>query len=608
MKKKKKLMKYLSLAMGVALIAGSFAITKLKDNEKDIEMISYTEYTKLLEQGEVDTVFYSETEDYMTVALFSDATKNMTEKERHEYEHDDNAYLRKVLYPENEDFKVELLEQGVIVKEFGTGVANWFERWGSLAAYIAIIAVMLYVVAKNNPANEKGFAAAIAPTEIDTTFDDVIGHDEIKEDLQLLVKQLREGASVKDLSHGVLFEGGAGTGKTMLAKAIAHEAGVNFISVNSSNLVEMYVGLGARRVRQAFKKAREAAPCILFFDEIDAVGAERGNQRNHRENDQTINALLTELDGFQSKENILVIAATNRADNLDKALLRSGRFDRKVKIEAPKKWETRQELFEHYLKGKADNDVDTAQLAKEVVGFSGADIANVCREARLIAFRDNNEKITQDNLQEAIDKIVFKGNRSNSEQHAQDLEVVAYHEAGHAVMSLLRGEEISRVSIHGMTSGVGGAVFHTDNDRCFTTKRDVETRIMTAYAGRASEEIHFGEDNITEGAGNDITQATSLLLSYVTKCGFDKTSGMVDLALLTGEFQTNDIVTNRVAELSKELYQDTVSLLKKNYHLVEKLAMQLLEVKTMSGDEVTALLNFSPDKKSNYPEATMDEI
>lgn len=608
MKKKKKLTKYLALGVGAALLVFSFAFAKIKNNEESIEMISYTEYVKLLEQGEVDTVFYSETEDYMTVALFSDATRSMTEKERHEYEYNDNTYLRKVLYPENEDFKVELLEQGVIVKELGTGVSDWFERWGSLAAYLAIIAVMLYVVVKNNPANEKGFAAAVAPTDIDTTFDDVIGHDEIKEDLQLLVKQLRDGASIKDLSHGVLFEGGAGTGKTMLAKAIAHEAGVNFISVNSSNLVEMYVGLGARRVRQAFKKAREAAPCILFFDEIDAVGAERGNQRSHRENDQTINALLTELDGFQSKENILVIAATNRADNLDKALLRSGRFDRKVKIEAPKKWETRQELFEHYLKNKADTSVDTAQLAKEVVGFSGADIANVCREARLIAFRDDNEKITQENLQEAIDKIVFKGNRSNSEQHAQDLEVVAYHEAGHAVMSLLRGEEISRVSIHGMTSGVGGAVFHTDNERFFTTKRDVETRIMTAYAGRASEEIHFGDGNITEGASNDITQATTLLLSYVTKCGFDGVSGMVDLTLLTGEFQTSDIVTGRVTELSKELYRDTISLLKKKYHLVEKLAKKLLEVKTMSGDEVTELLNYSPDTKFDCPETTMDVI
>lgn len=595
MKKKKKL-KYLSLALGALLVAGSFTISKLNDSDEKIEMISYTEYMELLEQGEVNTVYYSGTEDYMTVALFNETTRNMTEEERYEYEYDDNAYLRKVLYPAHEDFRVELLEQGVIIKEMDTGVSDWFNRWGSLMAYLAIVAFMLYMVAKNNPANEKGFAAAIAPTEIDTTFDDVIGHDEIKEDLQLLVKQLRDGASVKDLSHGVLFEGGAGTGKTMLAKAIAHEAGVNFISVNSSNLVEMYVGLGARRVRQAFKKAREAAPCILFFDEIDAVGAERGNQRSHRENDQTINALLTELDGFQSKENILVIAATNRADNLDKALLRSGRFDRKVKIEAPKKWETRQELFEHYLKDKAGNDVDTAQLAKEVVGFSGADIANVCREAKLIAFRDDNEKITQDNLQEAIDKIVFKGNRSNSEQHAQDLEVVAYHEAGHAVVSLLRGEEISRVSIHGMTSGVGGAVFHTDNDRCFTSKRDVETRIMTAYAGRASEEIHFGEENITEGAGNDITQATSLLLSYVTKCGFDKSSGMVDLTLLIGEFQTNDVVTKRVTQLSKELYRNTVLLLQENYHLVEKLAKKLLEVKTMSGDEVLQLLEWSSDK------------
>lgn len=596
-KKPKKKLKRIALILGLTLVAGSFLANKILGDKEEVQMISYTEYTEHLKNGEVDTVFYSRTDDYMTIALFSDATKNMTEKERHEYEYDDNTYLRKVLYPENEDFKVELLEQGVIVRELDTGVSDWFDRWGSLAAYLAIIVFMLYMVGKNNPANEKGFAVVVSPTEIDTTFDDVIGHEEIKGDLQLLVKQLREGANAKDLSHGVLFEGGAGTGKTMLAKAIAHEAGVNFISVNSSNLVEMYVGLGARRVRKAFEKAKASAPCVLFFDEIDAVGAERGNQRSHRENDQTINALLTELDGFQTKDNVLVIAATNRADNLDTALLRSGRFDRKVKIEAPKKWETRQEMFEHYLKDKAGEDVDTEQLAKEVVGFSGADIANVCREARLIAFRDDNEKITQDNLQEAIDKIVFKGNRSNSEQHAQDLEVVAYHEAGHAVMSLLRGDKISRISILGMTSGVGGAVFHTDSERFFTTKRDVKTKIMTAYAGRVSEEIHFGEDYITEGAGNDITQATSLLLSYVTKCGFDKSSGIVDLALLTGELQTNEIVTERVIQLSKNLYQETIELLSKNYQLVEKLAQKLIEVKTMSGDEVVQFLGLTLDGK-----------
>lgn len=588
-KKNKKKRALIFLVVGICLaVGGIFWVTQAQS--EPIETISYTEYMKLVESGKVDTVFFSHSDDYMTVALFNDATKEMTEEERHKYDYNDATYLRKVIFPDNEDFKVQLLEKGVIVRERGTGISDWFNQYGSLFAYLAIIGFMVFIIGKNNPINEKGFASAISPAEIDTTFDDVIGHDEIKGDLQLLVKQLKDGAKAKDLSHGVLFEGGAGTGKTMLAKAIAHEAGVNFISVNSSNLVEMYVGLGARRVRQAFKKAREASPCVLFFDEIDAVGAERGNQRGHRENDQTINALLTELDGFSERGDILVIAATNRADNLDKALLRSGRFDRQVKIEAPKKWETRKELFDHYLKGKADKNANTELLAKQTVGFSGADIAAICREARMISFRDDKETITHDALEEAIDKMVFKGNRSKTESHKEDLEYVAYHEAGHAVMTLLQNNEVSRVSIKGMTSGVGGAVFQTDKDRFFKTKSEIVSNIMICYAGRASEAIHFGNGAVTQGASNDITQATEMLKTYIAKLGFDDKYGLIDLEVLNSGFNTTDELRERVSELSKQFYEETYTLLKGNYSLVEKLAKKLLEVKTMSGDEITEFL------------------
>lgn len=588
-KKNKKKRSLIFLVVGVCLIVGGIFLRTQAQSEP-IKTISYTEYMKLVENGDVDTVFYSYSDDYMTVALFNDTTKEMTEEERHKYDYNDTAYLRQVIFPDNEDFKVQLLEKGVIVRERDTGVSDWFNQYGNLFAYLAIIGFMVYIIGKNNPINEKGFASAISPAEIDTTFDDVIGHDEIKGDLQLLVKQLKDGAKAKDLSHGVLFEGGAGTGKTMLAKAIAHEAGVNFISVNSSNLVEMYVGLGARRVRQAFKKAREASPCVLFFDEIDAVGAERGNQRSHRENDQTINALLTELDGFSERGDILVIAATNRADNLDKALLRSGRFDRQVKIEAPKKWETRKELFDHYLKDKADKNANTELLAKQTVGFSGADIAAICREARMISFRDDKETITHDALEEAIDKMVFKGNRSKTESHKEDLEYVAYHEAGHAVMTLLQNNEVSRVSIKGMTSGVGGAVFQTDKDRFFKTKNEIVSNIMICYAGRASEAIHFGDGAITQGASNDITQATEMLKTYVAKLGFDDKYGLIDLEVLNSGFNTTDELRERVSELSKQFYEETYTLLKDNYSLVEKLAQKLLEEKTMSGDEITEFL------------------
>jgi len=577
------------LVWGIAVITSIIvSVCMIFSSNENVQTISYTEYLEYLESNEVDMVTYSADEGLMTVRLFDEQSKKMTFEERKEYK-GENAIVFKTYYPAYEDFRKDLLEKDVIVNIANEGAITYVLLMLELMPSMLLIFFFSSILLKSFPSSTDHFEI-IQNDKIDIGFDDVIGHEEVKEDLRLLVKQLKNGVEAAELSHGILLEGGAGTGKTMLAKAVAKEAGVNFISVNSSNLIALYVGMGAQKVREAFKIARKNTPCILFFDEIDAIGRERGNGRGTSENDQTINAMLTELDGFQTKGDVIVIAATNRADNLDKALLRSGRFDRRIKIEAPKKWETRQKLFEHYLKNDADESVDSVQLAKEVVGFSGADIASVCREAKLIAFREDKKKISQDNLQEAIDKIVFKGNRSNEEQHAQDLEVVAFHEAGHAVVSLLRGEEISRVSIHGMTSGVGGAVFQADDDRLFVSKRKVVSRIMIAYAGRASEEIHYGDENVTEGAGSDITQATKLLMAYVTKFGFDKSVGFIDLEVLAGEFQTNETVIERVKELSKEMYQETLKLLKENYDMVEVLAKKLLEVKTMSGEEVDALM------------------
>lgn len=226
------------------------------------------------------------------------------------------------------------------------------------------------------------------------------------------------------------------------------------------------------------------------------------------------------MDGFGDRGDIFVIAATNRAADLDPALVRAGRFDRTVKIEPPTKWETRKELFDHYLKDfTLEKDVDTENLAKQTVGFSGADIAAVCREASMIMYGRDGETICQNDLEEAIDKIVFKGNRSSEEQ-SDALEIVAYHEAGHAVMNLLSGKPVARISVMGMTSGVGGAVFQADDNSVFHTKESIEQEVKILYAGRASEEIKFGRERITDGASNDITEATKLLVNYLTRFGF----------------------------------------------------------------------------------------
>lgn len=597
-KDKKKSRKGLIAVVAGALLIGVPAISAIKNANNQPERITYKEYQEYLQEGKIDIVSYEDGSEYMKIYLGDSNTADMTDEEKEKYDYPDSSVYR-VQFPDNEDFRKEMLEQGVVLLNTANDnkVIAFIDQYSGLIIYLALIGVLIVAMKKANPASATGFMQEIDAEDIKVTFDDVIGHEEIKDDLKLLVKQMQDGKNARDLSHGILFEGGAGTGKTMLAKAVAHEAGLNFISVDSSNLVEMYVGLGARRVREAFKKARKVSPCVLFFDELDAVGAKRGSQRSHRENDQTINALLTEMDGFQSTDNIFVIAATNRSDSLDDALVRSGRFDRKVKIEAPKKWETRKELFDHYLKDhKITDDVDTEILAKQVVGFSGADIAAVIREATLVSYRNEVEGISQDNIEEAIDKIVFKGNRTSGKEHEEDVKVVAYHEAGHAIATIATGNDVSRISIRGMTSGVGGAVFGSDNDRAFESKKDIEDSIIIAYAGRASEEVFFGKGNITQGASNDISKATAMLYQYVAKYGFDTDFGLVDYDVLTSNGLVMErSITDRISAISNGLYQRTLDLMKDHKEETEILAKKLIEVKTLDGNEVLALLG--KDKK-----------
>ena len=583
----------IGVAIGAAIFFGSSALTLYKENarKEKIELIPYSEYLELLEAGDVDTVQYNPDERYMYISLHNEKTRKMTVEEREEYLSPVEE-CKKVYYPAGEDFKKELLEKGVLVSESSEPFTKQLSNYSSLIFEIILLIVMYKMFTGIATRNNGSVAEAMAD-DISVSFDDVIGHEEVKKDLKFLIKQIKsDNADFRDLTHGILFEGGAGTGKTMLAKAMAKEAGFSFISVNSSSLIQLYVGAGAKRVREAFERARKNAPCVLFFDEIDAIGTKRGNTRGTAENDQTINALLAEMDGFSDKGDILVIAATNRAADLDPALVRAGRFDRTIKIEAPTKWETRKELFDHYLKDcKKEKDVDTTSLAKQTVGFSGADIAAIVREANMIMYAADRKSLCQADLEEAIDKIVFKGNRSSEEQ-SEALDIVAYHEAGHAVMNVLLGKPVARISIMGMTSGVGGAVFQSDEGKVFHTKEDVEKEVMILYAGRASEQIKFGEDKITNGASNDITEATKIITTYFTRYGFDSSAGLLDYSVFSqlGINADND-VTDKARKLSAEFYAKTVKFLTGHYDVVENLAQKLLEVKTLSGDEMQAFLN-----------------
>lgn len=597
--------KQIKIVIGLTVFASTLgAFLGIKDYKSLPPIVDYSQYQEYLEEGKVDAVTYSNSNEYMTIYLQNEDTKDMTYKDIIKYDYPDEDMVRTIC-PQNEDFRKDLLEQDVVVLQQGDGFLSFLNKYAFSILEIMFFTGLIISMSKMTKQNNQEYGMVDRPQDIPVDFDDIIGLDEIKGDMELIIKQLKEKKYSKDLPHGVIFTGVGGTGKTMTAKAIAKKAGVNFMYVDSSSLVDMYVGLGARKVRKIFKQARESSPCVVFFDEIDAIGRKRGSQGNNAENEQTINALLTELDGFNSRNNVFVIGATNRVDILDDALIRSGRFDRIITIDAPKKWETRKELFDHYLNKndsyKLSEDIDTKVLAKQTTGFTGADISAIIREAKMIAFGKDTDVLTQEILEEAIDKKVFKGSRSNSEQHSKDKEIVAYHESGHAVATILCGEEVARISVMGMTSGVGGAVFKTDKDTLFNTKKEMENAIKIAYAGRASEEVFFGKDNITQGASNDITQATSILYNYVSKLGFNDDTGLIDYELLSQNIlPTNDKMIEKMAELSNSLYHETVQLVSENKETVERLAKILLKEKTLSGENVKKVFNNSyvqQDKK-----------
>lgn len=556
-----------------------------------IEKVDYTDFLEDIENGKVDTVYYSTSDEWMTYTLLNDDTKDMSKEERDSYIYKSED-KRRVQYPAYDTFRKDMLEKDVhlVVNRNSASAIEVLSMIISLA--VPIIWVVL--IMKMMKGSMKGVDAKDIIQTSDVKFSDVIGQDEILDDVKFITELLKNRELGEEIGakvpKGILLSGEPGTGKTLIAKAIAGEAGVPFIYVNSSSLIEMFVGLGAKRVRETFKIARENAPCIVFFDEIDSIGTKRDTRGSNTENEQTINALLQEMDGFTGRDGVFIIAATNRADKLDSALTRAGRFDRQIVVNKPRDWKVRVKLFEFYLKQfSVSDDIDIETLAKQVSGFTGADIAAICNEASIIAVMHKKPYIDMACMEEAIDKKVFKGNRAKEEHFKEDKKIVAYHEAGHAVMHYLLGEPMSRASIIRTTTGVGGVVFGEDSDTQFLTKEYYENRVKICYAGRASEQIKF--NSITQGASSDITQATGILEEYVSRLGFDEEFGLLDMNVLA---ERQIIDKSNAFELmqkkSKELYTETVELLTKNYNLVEKLAKALLESETLSGKEIEEVL------------------
>ncbi len=444
-------------------------------------------------------------------------------------------------------------------------------------------------------------------------FQDVAGEDEAKESLQEIVDFLHNPKKYEEIGakmpKGVLLVGPPGTGKTLLARAVAGEAGVPFFSIAGSEFVEMFVGMGASKVRDLFKQAGEKAPCIVFIDEIDTIGKKRdgaGNLGGNDEREQTLNQLLTEMDGFDATKGVVILAATNRPESLDPALTRPGRFDRRVPVERPDLKGRESILRLHAKKVKLGPDCDFAVVARMTPGASGAELANIINEAALCAVRHHRKSVTQFDLQEAVDTILAGAQKKNKILNDKEKCIVAYHEVGHALVAALQTHSapVQKITIVPRTSGALGFTMQVDEgDHTLMTKEEILNKIATFTGGRAAEELIF--HSITTGASNDIEQATKLARALVTRYGMTDDFDMVALETVNNAYLGGDTslacsertasqVDAKVVELVKEAHQKALKLLADNKRKLDEIAQYLYEKETISGEEFMRILNAQP--------------
>lgn len=429
------------------------------------------------------------------------------------------------------------------------------------------------------------------------SFDDVQGCKELKRDAQGLINYLKNPYKYElmgaRMPKGTILYGPPGTGKTLVAKAIAGEAGVPFYSVSGSDFVEMYVGVGAKRVRELFAEANKNAPCIIFIDEIDAIAGKRGSS-NNSERDQTINAILTEMDGFGSNKGVMVLAATNRLDILDSAILRPGRFDKHLAVPLPDKEDREAILRLHAKNKKLDETVDLKVLAAQTTGFAGAGLESLLNEATLLAVNNGKQFVSQSEIDRAFFKVVMEGDiRDGQEKRgSKELELVAWHEAGHTLITkLLTNDEVTKVTILSSTSGAGGVTFHNPKEGEFYSKKDLKNRIAICYGGRAAEEILFGNhEHVTVGASSDIQSASKSIKDYIMKYGMSDKFGMLDISAFDYQSMSNDDIIDEAAALANEVYEYTLKTLQDNKPALERIAKALLEKETLLDEEVNRLI------------------
>ena len=603
---KKKLWIGYAIILAIVILSNVFLFPALM--QASVKSVNYSTFLQMLESKELATVQIEDQQIYFV-------DKN------------DNSYKTNAIAQDN-NLVTRLEDAGV---EFGTVYQSptiWDSLLNLLISFLPMIILFWFV---NRWASKKmqemggaggnamlfggksGAKQYVVDDETGIKFNDVAGEDEAKESLQEIVDFLHNPKKYEEIGakmpKGVLLVGPPGTGKTLLARAVAGEAGVPFFSIAGSEFVEMFVGMGASKVRDLFKQAGEKAPCIVFIDEIDTIGKKRDGGSNlggNDEREQTLNQLLTEMDGFDATKGVVILAATNRPESLDPALTRPGRFDRRVPVELPDLKGRESILRLHAKKVKLGPDCDFGVVARMTPGASGAELANIVNEAALCAVRHHRKAVTQFDLQEAVDTILAGAQKKNKILNNKEKCIVSYHEVGHALVAALQTNSapVQKITIVPRTSGALGFTMQVeDGDHTLMTKEEILNKIATLTGGRAAEELIF--HSITTGASNDIEQATKLARALVTRYGMTEDFDMVALETVNNAYlggdaslacseQTAAQVDAKVVEIVQAEHKKAYKLLADNKHKLDEIAQYLYEKETISGEEFMRILNAQP--------------
>ena len=598
---KKPLLYYYFVAMLLVMLFNFIAMPWISEHQ--IKDVDYNTFVTMTEQGEVGRV---EIQEQSNRILFTSS--------------DEKTVYKTAMVPDD----------GLVQRLLDAGVSTTGEEIEQTSTLVSILAWVLPIIIfvalgqymsrkmmekMGGGGNSMMFnmgrsnAKVYVKSAEGIKFDDVAGEDEAKENLTEVVNYLHDPSKYQEIGasmpKGILLVGPPGTGKTMLAKAVAGEANVPFFSMSGSEFVEMFVGMGASKVRDLFKQAKEKAPCIVFIDEIDAIGQKRsgGQYGGNDEREQTLNQLLTEMDGFESNNGVIILAATNRPESLDPALTRPGRFDRRVPVELPDLKGREAILQVHAKKIKVAEDVDFNKIARMASGASGAELANIVNEAALRAVRDGRRFATQADLEESIEVVIAGYQKKNAIMTDEEKKIVSYHEIGHALVAAMQTHSapVQKITIVPRTSGALGYTMQIEEGNHYLmSKTEMENKIATLTGGRAAEEVVF--HSVTTGASNDIEQATKLARAMITRYGMSDDFDMVALETVNNQYlggdaslacsaETQTKIDQRVVELVKKQHEKAVNILTENRAKLDELAQYLYEKETITGEEFMNIVN-----------------